>query len=194
MHQRSCQVIHNLNEELCADLEEQITRDNTEDTPENDNDGNNIDVASNEGFPELKKGVNLPKNDIEWSTANDYFKCALQANDPIRSQDDNWKTELLNDVICNYFADNFGHTKTVPDKDMVAKYNKYTVKELKKALQSLKSSKGDLSEIKYISHTLRDKLRNKNKDDDNGLICDNNKSINHDKYLGQNVWGTLRMF
>ena len=27
MHQRSCQVINSLNDELCADLEEQITKD-----------------------------------------------------------------------------------------------------------------------------------------------------------------------
>jgi hypothetical protein len=31
---------------------------------------------------------------------------------------------------------------------MVAKYKEYTVKELKKALQNLKSKKGELSEIK----------------------------------------------
>ena len=30
MHQRSCQVIHGLNDELCADLEEQIINNNSE--------------------------------------------------------------------------------------------------------------------------------------------------------------------
>ena len=34
IHQRSCQVIHGLNDELSADLEEQITTDNTADTPD----------------------------------------------------------------------------------------------------------------------------------------------------------------
>ena len=83
MHQRSCQVIHGLNDELSADLEEQITTDNTADTPENDNSINDIDMTNDESFPELKHGINLPKNDSGWQTANDYFKCALQFNDPI---------------------------------------------------------------------------------------------------------------
>ena len=89
MHQRSCQVIHSLNDELCADLEEQIAVDNTNNTSENnnyDNDNNNVNCES---FPELKKGIKLPKNDSEWSTANDYFKFALQTDHPIAPQDIN---------------------------------------------------------------------------------------------------------
>ena len=104
-------------------------------------------------------------------------------NDPITMQDVNSKIKLLNDVIYNYFADNFRHNETVPDKSMVAKYKDYTVKELKKALQNLKSNKGDLSEIKYVSRTLRDKLRNNNND---GLTSDSNESFNHDNYIGRN--------
>ena len=73
MHQRSCQVIHGLNDELSADLEEQITTDNTADTPENDNYINDIDMTNDESFPELKQGIKLPKNDSGWQTANDYF-------------------------------------------------------------------------------------------------------------------------
>ena len=104
-------------------------------------------------------------------------------------QDVNSKIKLLNDVIYNYFADNFGHNETVPDKSMVAKYKDYTVKELKKALQNLKSNKGDLSEIKYVSRTLRDKLRNNNND---GLTSDSNESFNHDNYIGRNFWGYIK--
>ena len=121
--------------------------------------------------------------------ANDYFKCALQFNDPITMQDVNSKIKLLNDVIYNYFADNFGHNETVPDKSMVAKYKDYTVKELKKALQNLKSNKGDLNEIKYVSRTVRDKLRNNNND---GLTSDSNESFNHDNYIGRNFWGYIK--
>ena len=62
MHQRSCQVIHGLNDELSADLEEQITTDNTADTPENDNSINDIDMTNDESFPELKHGINLPND------------------------------------------------------------------------------------------------------------------------------------
>ena len=189
MHQRSCQVIHGLNDELSADLEEQITTDNTADTPDNDNSINDIDMTNDESFPELKQGINLPKNDSGWQTANDYFKCALQLNDPIRMQDVNSKIKLLNDVIYNYFANNFGHNETVPDKNMVTKYKEYTVKELKKALQNLKSNKGDLSEIKYVSRTLRYKLRNNNND---GLTSDSNESFNHDNCIVRNFWGYIK--
>jgi hypothetical protein len=63
------------------------------------------------------------------------------------------------------------------------------VKELKKALQNLKSNKGDLSEIKYVSRTLRDKLRNNNND---GLTPDSNESFNHDNYIGRNFWGYIK--
>ena len=104
-------------------------------------------------------------------------------------QDVNSKIKLLNDVIYNYFADNFGHNETVTDKGMVAKYKDYTVKELKKALQNLKSNKGDLSEIKYVSRTLRDKLRNNNND---GPTSDSNESFNHDNYIGRNFWGYIK--
>ena len=191
IHQRSCQVVHGLNDELRADLEEQIRTNNTEHVLENDNSESNIDTVSNTSFPELKKGINLPKNDSEWLKANDYFKCALQLDDPIRLQDANSKVKSLNGIIYNYFADNFGHTETVPDKDIVAKYKEYTIKELKKALQNLKSSKGDLNEIKYVSRMLRDKLRNKN-NDTNQLKCNINQSFNHDKYIGRNFWGYVK--
>ena len=143
-------------------------------------------MTNDESFPELKHGINLLKNYSGWQTANDYFKCALQFNDPITMQDVNSKIKLLNDVIYNYFADNFGHNETVPDKSMVAKYKYYTVK---KALQNLKSNKGDLSEIKYVSRRLRDKLRNNNND---GLTSDSNESFNHDNYIGRNFWGYIK--
>ena len=81
-----CIVIHSLNDELCADLEEQITNDNTNNILENNNYDNNNNNLNYESFPELKKGVKLPKNDSEWSTANDYFKFALQTDHPIASQ------------------------------------------------------------------------------------------------------------
>ena len=189
MHQRSCQVIHGLNDELCADLEEQITTDNTENISENEHNGNDINTVNYESFPELKKGINLPKNDSEWSTANDYFKCALQPNDPITLQDLNSKIKLLNDAIYNYFANNYGHTETVPDKNMVAKYKEYTVKELKKALQNLKSKKGELSEIKYVSRTLRDRLRNNSNDADD---LNDSESFNHNKYQERSFWGYVK--
>ena len=190
MHQRSCQVVHSLNDELCADLEEQITNDNTNNILENNNYDNNNNNLNYESFPELKKGVKLPKNDSEWSTANDYFKFALQTDHPIASQDINSKIKLLNDAVYNYFADNYGYCETVPDQNLITKYKDYTVKELKKALQQLKSNKCDLSEIKYVSRTLRDKLRS-NSNNINGSSS-NESFFNHDQYLGRNFWGYVK--
>ena len=190
MHQRSCQVVHSLSDELCADLEEQITNDNTNNILENNNYDNNNNNLNYESFPELKKGVKLPKNDSEWSTANDYFKFALQTDHPIASQDINSKIKLLNDAVYNYFADNYGYCETVPDQNLITKYKDYTVKELKKALQQLKSNKCDLSEIKYVSRTLRDKLRS-NSNNVNGSSS-NESFFNHDQYLGRNFWGYVK--
>ena len=70
MHQRSCQVIHGLNDELCKDLEEQITADSSENYSENDHSVNVSDFGNDECYPELKKGINLPKSESEWSQAN----------------------------------------------------------------------------------------------------------------------------
>ena len=139
-------------------------------------------TVSDENFLELKKGLNLPKTDPEWLTANEYFKCALPINDPITSLDFNSKIKLLNDSIYNYFAENFGHNEVVPDKNMVAYYNEYSIKQLKKALKNLKSTDGDLCEIRYLSQTLRNRLRQNN----------NEGSINHDKYLGRSFWGYVK--
>ena len=62
---------------------------------------------------------------------------------------------LLNDVIYNYFADNFGHVESPPDKLLVEKYKNHTTKELKKTLKHLKSTISDLTEIKYVARVLR---------------------------------------
>ena len=176
MHQRSCQVIHGLNDELCADLEEQITTDNTNNN-NCDNDNNNVNCES---FPELKKGMKLPKNDSEWSMVNDPDKQSYL-------QDINSKIKLLNDAVYKYVADNNGYCESVPDQNLITKYKEYTVKELKKALQHLKSNKGNLSKIKYVSRGLRVKLRiNCNKADG---LSSNESFFNHDQYLGRNFWG-----
>ena len=61
--------------------------------------------------------------------------------------------------------------------------------ELKKALQNLKSKKGDLSEIKYVSRTLRDRLRNNSNDADD---LNDSESLNHNKYLERSFWGYVK--
>ena len=74
MHQRSCQVLNGLNNELCTDLEEQIS-DNPEDITTDDQSHNaqsNLDTE--EVTPELKKGINLPKKESEWVNNNNNNK------------------------------------------------------------------------------------------------------------------------
>ena len=189
MHQRSCRVIQGLNNELCADLEEQITDNNTDTAV--DEELNTISNRVNiEEIPVLKKGINLPKRDSEWSTANEYFKSALLLNGPIMPQELNTSIQVLNDTIYTYFADNFGNTETIPDESLINKYKDHTVKKLKKALANLKSSNSDPTEIKYVSRTLRDKLRNNN--NNTQTESSHEYAFNHDKYLQRNFWGYVK--
>jgi hypothetical protein len=69
MHQRSCQVLHGLNRELCADVEEQIADISAEDQPSNTL-STLVSAELEEILPDLKKGVYLPKKDSERKTAN----------------------------------------------------------------------------------------------------------------------------
>ena len=176
MHQRSWQVIHGLNNELCADLEENIEDNHTEILTD-DNANTNLNIVENETFPVLKKGINLPKKDSEWETANGYFKSALFLNEPIKSRDLNTSIQILNNTIYNYFADNFAYTETIPDENVVNKYKDLTVKDLKKALRNLKSTNSDPMEIRYVSRILRDNLRNDNTQSD----PKQDVRLNHDK-------------
>ncbi len=141
----------------------------------------------------LKKGIKLPQNDAEWSTANNYFKFALELNAPIRAQDLSSSILQLNNVVYNYFADNFGHAEKIPDKALVDKYRDQTVKELKKSLKKLKLSNGEPHEIKYVSRTLREKLRNASQNNLNDQTTQNhNEVFNHDNYIGRNFWGYVK--
>ena len=123
------------------------------------------------------------------STANEHFKFALQSNDPITSQDLNSNIKLLNNIIYDYFAQNFGYSESVPDNSLLNKYKDYEIKDLKKALKTLKSTSGELDEIKYVSHILRGKLRSNN---NNESSLDSSQSLNHDKYIGKKFWGYVK--
>ena len=77
-------------------------------------------------------------------------------------------------------------------QNSITTYKEHTVKELKKALQHLKSNKGNLSEIRYVSRALRDKLRN-NSNNADGLNS-NESFFNHDQYLGRNFGAMLKIY
>ena len=91
----------------------------------------------------------MPKRDSEWSTANEYFKSTLPLNGPIKSQELDASIQVLNNTIYDYFARNYGHIETIPDKNLENKYKDHTVKDLKKALKCLKlSTNSDITEMK----------------------------------------------
>jgi len=183
MHLRNCRIVNGLNEELIADLQDQFIDDSSDSIP---NDFENSTAPSDETFPTLKKGINLPRNDSEWSTANDYFKIALQSFTPITSQDINTNIRQLNETIYNYFSGTYGYTKTTLNTHFAEKYKDQTAKELKKSLKILKKSNNDLDEIKYVSRLLRDKLRNGNKSNNDQSLQD------HDHYINKNFWGYVK--
>jgi len=105
MHQRSCRVISGLNDELRTDFISTTQHEN--DNNEQDDDSLFIQ-PDEEIFPDIKVGINLPKSDEQWLTANEYFKSVLQLSPPIRFEDLNSCIQLLNDSIYNYFSENFG--------------------------------------------------------------------------------------
>ena len=182
MHQRSCRVIHGLNSELRSDLDE-----NNEDT--------NLDVHCNtseneiDEFPSLKKGINLPKSEGEWLTANEHFKLSLNLNHPITSHDIFLSITALNDLIYNYFASNFGYVEGPPDDALVKKYENHTARELKKALKLLKSTNSNVTEIKYVARLLRNSLRTNNTNKSASTL---DNSFNHDDYIHRNFWGYVK--
>ena len=64
------------------------------------------------------------------------------------------------------------------------------MKDLKKALKCLKlSTNPDITEIKYVSRVLRDKLRNSN---NTQTDTQQDQSFNHDKYFERNFWGYVK--
>ena len=73
---------------------------------------------------------------------------------------------------------------------VINKYKDHTVKKLKKALANLKSSNSDPTEIKYVSRTLRDKLRNNINNTQTESSHDD--TFNHDRYLQRNFWGYVK--
>ena len=134
MHQQSCQVIHGLNNELLEDLEDQMHANEILENTEIEFSDSACDLQTEQNFPDLKKGIKLPKNENQWLTANEYFKSSLQLNNPITTQHLNSNISFLNNLIYEYFSENFGRTEAVPDKTLVDKYKNHTVKELKKTL------------------------------------------------------------
>ena len=88
MHQRSCRVVLGLNDQLRADLNDAVLTD------QESGDVGDLLMASgvpspqpeNHCFHDIKKGINLPKSEDQWLTADEYFKSVLSMNPPITVQ------------------------------------------------------------------------------------------------------------
>ena len=191
MHQRSCRVINGLNKELKADLQANIQESNDDYSDEVNVNFDTNTTTIDSSLPTLKEGINLPRNDSDWLTANDYFKCALRVNQPINIQDLNSKINHMNETIYNYFSENFGNDKQrVCNDQFKTKYADLTTKQLKKSLQSLKLNCGNVTEIQYVSRELRKRIR---KEKDNNSVNDvNNKMIDHDSLITKSFWGYVK--
>ena len=96
-HQRSCQVIKGLNEEMVSTIDTEI------DEIINDN----LDDFIAENLPELKPGIKLPKAETGWKEADTYFRSVLHAGD-INISNLNISVKNMNNIIYEYFAKNFG--------------------------------------------------------------------------------------
>ena len=81
MHQRCCRVIDDLEQEIQDEMTELLTEQN-EDIIES----NAPLVNSQEDFPDLRKGIKLPRSSSQWTTANEFFKLTF-SNYPITAHD-----------------------------------------------------------------------------------------------------------
>ena len=163
MHQCSCRVIDDLEDELQEQMTEALNSHQNED----DADPVNHEIPplnTQENFPELKRGIKLSKSPLQWSTANDFFKLAF-ANHPITPHDLNNNISTMATVIYNYFSENFGFVENNNDIIYRRKYQSFSAKDLKKALKKLKMENGDILEIKFVAKKLRTILSQSSKAD-----------------------------
>ena len=146
-HQRSCHVIKGLENETYESLL------NCEiDTGQNV--CNDIDWDL---LPNFKPGIKLPKSDLDWLLASNYFAATI----PISGINDstiNNTLNTMNSVIYDYFHDHFGTLEDTSTSHLTVKYKDCSNNSLKSKLNSLKQTNADLVEIKYVAKLLRTKL------------------------------------
>ena len=72
MHQRSCRVIDDMEEELQQQMTDALNDKGYEDSVQS---VENVvsSLNSEESYPDLKKGIKLPKSPLQWSIANNFF-------------------------------------------------------------------------------------------------------------------------
>ena len=159
MHQRSCRVVLGFNDQLRADLNDAILTDRESGDVGDPLMASGVPSPQPEDhcFPKIKKGINLPKSEEQWLTANEYFKSVLSLNPPITVQNVSSRVKLLNDTVYDSFSANFGQVGQAPDAtdaSLIRKYEGKSKNDLKKSLKVLKqSANADITEINtYLAY------------------------------------------
>ena len=192
MHQRSCRIIDDLEDELQQQMTEALNDDNHEDNT----DPVNPEISplnTQENFPDLKRGIKLPKSPLQWSTANDFFKLTF-LNHPITPDDLNNNINTMVTVVYNYFSGNFGHVDNNCSVEFERKYQTFSTKDLKKALKKLKLENGSILEIKLVAKKLRILLNKSNNTELHNSDSHASADIDHDNLIGKNFWGYVKKF
>ena len=191
MHQRSCRVIDNLEDKLQQQMAEACDDHSNEENVDQAISPENLSTNCQENFPDLMKGIKLPKSPLQWSIAKDFFKLTF-SNHPITPQDLNNNINTMATVIYNYFSENFGF---VDDNNSSAqfesKYKTFSTKDLKKALKKLKLENGNVTEIKFVAKKLRNVLNKITAEHNN-----NNETaeVDHDHLISKNFWGYVKKY
>ena len=191
MHQRSCRIIDDLEDELQQQMTEALNDDNHEDNT----DPVNPEISplnTQENFPDLKRGIKLPKSPLQWSTANDFFKLTF-LNHPITPDDLNNNINTMVTVVYNYFSGNFGHVDNHCSVEFERKYQTFSTKDLKKALKKFKLENGSILEIKFVAKKLRILLNKSNNTELHNSDSHASADIDHDNLIGKNFWGYVKI-
>ena len=192
MHQRSCRVIDDLEDELQQQMSEALNDDNHEDNT----DPVNPEISplnTQENFPDLKRGIKLPKSPLQWSTANDFFKLTF-LNHPITPDGLNNNINTMVTVVYKSFSGNFGHVDNNCSVEFERKYQTFSTKDLKKALKKLKLENGSILEIKFVAKKLRILLNKSNNTELHNSDSHASADIDHDNLIGKNFWGYVKKF
>mgnify|MGYP002804228504 CR=1 FL=1 len=108
------QMMDALNDQICDDnvqsVEDTVSRLNVQET-----------------FPDLKRGIKLPKSPLQWSYANDFFHFTL-SNYPVTPQEINKSINTMATVIYNYFRQNYGFIDANNNNEFESKYKSCLVK------------------------------------------------------------------
>ena len=132
--------------------------------------------------PTIKPGIKLKKSDYDWKLSNYFFTASLPVSEVVGS-DINTIVSSLNSTIYDYFHENFGSLENTDSSHFIDKYKDCSIAMLKSTLKTLKRSKSDITEIKYVARTIRLRLRSINTNTNSSGTC-----IDHYKQIQKSFW------